>query len=77
MCVQAVMPTMLVKPPGIFIYVHVSTCSVIGPLTLLNTLSHKILGNAALHVLITVSAPYPTCNGQVGFEKFQRNVEDN
>ena len=71
MCVPAVMPTMLVKPPGIFVRMYESTCSVIGPLTFLNTPSYKILSNAALYVLMTVSASFPTCNGQVGFAKFK------
>ena len=40
--------------PGIFPRAYVSTCSVIGPLTFLNT--YKILSNAALYALMTVPA---------------------
>ena len=48
-----VMPAMSAKPPGIFPRAYMSTSSVIGPLTFLNT--DKILGNAALHALMIVS----------------------
>ena len=47
--VRAVMPAMSTKPPGIFPRAYMSTCSVIGPLTFLNT--YKILSNAAFHAL--------------------------
>ena len=51
-CVQAVMPAMSAKPPGIF-PLYMSTFSVTGPLKVLNT--YKILSNAALYALMTVS----------------------
>ena len=53
-CVRAVMPAMSAKPPGIFPRAYVSTFSVTGPLTSLNT--YKILSIAALRALLTVSA---------------------
>ena len=48
------MPAMSAKPLGIFPRAYVSTFSVTGPLTFLNT--YKILSIAALHALLTVSA---------------------
>ena len=53
-CVRAVMPAMSAKPPGIFPRAYVSTFSVTGPLTFLDT--YKILSIAALRALLTVSA---------------------
>ena len=53
-CARAVMPAMSAKPPGIFPRAYVSTFSVTGPLTFLNT--YKILSIAALRALLTVSA---------------------
>ena len=46
------MPAMLTKPPGIIPRAYVSSCSMIGPLTFLNT--YKTLSNAALYALMTV-----------------------
>ena len=51
-CVWAVVPVMSVKQPIIFPCVYVSTCSVIGPLTLLNI--YKILSIAAFYAPVTV-----------------------
>ena len=51
---RAVVPAMSAKPPGIFPRVYVSTCSVIGPPTILNI--YKILSITTLYALKTVSA---------------------
>ena len=48
--VRAVIPAILAKQPGIFPRAYMSTCSVIGPLTFLNT--YKILSDDPLHALM-------------------------
>ena len=66
-CVRVVMPAVSAKPPGIFPFVYMSTCLVIGPLTLLNI--YKILSNAALHALVTVSVSYSVDHTSTTFQR--------